>query len=206
VLPWGQAVGTAAAICIHKKMVPREVGQSYINELQEQLILDDAYIPSRPANDPDDLAKKADSVFASSTSSGDVRLLFDGVSRDEFDEVHHWKSEGLKALVTLEWVKPVSISKIVVKCDTNVKRNIMMLKYYREDKSYTHSVPVELVKSLDAEVLIDGIWQNVGRFNQNKKRLIKFDFDQIKTSSIRIIINETYGANDVKLFELRCYN
>ncbi|MFZ1751977.1 MAG: FAD-dependent oxidoreductase, partial [Saprospiraceae bacterium] len=202
----GQAVGTAAAICIHKKMVPREVGQSYINELQEQLILDDAYIPSRPANDPDDLAKKADSVFASSTSSGDVRLLFDGVSRDEFDEVHHWKSEGLKALVTLEWVKPVSISKIVVKCDTNVKRNIMMLKYYREDKSYTHSVPVELVKSLDAEVLIDGIWQNVGRFNQNKKRLIKFDFDQIKTSSIRIIINETYGANDVKLFELRCYN
>ena len=55
-------------------------------------------------------------------------LLTDGVSRDENGAVHHWQSDGLPAEVQLEWEQPVSLSRLEIKCDTNLKCNIMMRK------------------------------------------------------------------------------
>ena len=74
----GQAVGTAAAICVEKGVSPRDIAKEHVDELQERLLRDDAFIPKRPAKDPDDLARKADALFASSTVSGDAKLLTDG--------------------------------------------------------------------------------------------------------------------------------
>ncbi|MGJ8654611.1 MAG: FAD-dependent oxidoreductase [Opitutaceae bacterium] len=201
----GQAVGTAAAMCIQKGVTPREIAQDHIKALQEQLMLDDAYIPEHPSNDPTDLAKKVDRIIASSTSSGEAKLLIDGVSRDEHGAVHHWASKGLNESVTLEWNTPVTLSKVYLKCDTNVNRNIMMLKYERDDQSYAYGVPKELLESLELEALIDGEWQTLGVLAQNKTRLIKFNFKTVETTSIRIQITDTYGAPVAKLFEVRCY-
>lgn len=201
----GQAVGTAATLCLKKAVLPRELGQKHINNLQEQLLRDDAYIPMRPANDPKDLAKTATRVSASSTLSGKVKLLMDGVSRDENREIHHWQSDGLPAEVQLEWEHPIQLSCVEIKCDTNVKRNIMMLKYYREDEAYTHSIPKELIKSLEVEAKVNGNWISLGLNKKNRKRLIKFNFEKIKTAAIRIRLLETYGAKNARLFEVRCY-
>ena len=90
----GQAVGTAAALCLKKKVLPREIAKKHIDQLQEQLLRDDAFIPLRPAKDPKDVAKKADLIVASSTVSGDAKLLTDGMSRDINNEIHHWQSES----------------------------------------------------------------------------------------------------------------
>ena len=202
----GQAVGTAAAFSVEKGLTPREVGQQHIQAFQEQLLRDDAYIPLRPANDANDLAKSVDRISASSTESGDVKLLLDGVSRDEFGEVHHWQSAGLPAHAQLEWDQPITLSQVMVKCDTNVKRNIMMLKYHREDKAYTHAVPQELLKSLELKAMIKGQWISLGTISKNKTRLIKFKFETIQTTAIRLEMTETYGVQHAKLFEVRCYS
>ena len=201
----GQAVGTAAAICCSKKVMPRDLANYYISELQEQLLRDDAYIPSRPANDQNDLVQRVSRIFASSTKSGDTRLLLDGVPRDEYGEIHHWQSDGKPADLVLEWNNPVNISKVLIKCDTNLKRNIMMLKYYREDKSYTNSVPVEMLKSLEVFAKVKGEWIKMAEEDNNRRRLIKVHFDQVETTSIKVKLKETYGAKDIKLFEIRCY-
>ena len=42
----GQAVGTAAALCVAKNTTPRGIANKYINELQEQLLRDDSYFPN----------------------------------------------------------------------------------------------------------------------------------------------------------------
>lgn len=201
----GQAVGTAAALCRQKGVLPRELGQAFINDLQEQLLRDDAFIPLRPANDPLDLAKMASQISADSTNSGNVQLLTDGMSRDENGIIHHWQSVSLPAQVKMDWKNTITLSTILIKCDTNVKKNIMMLKYFREDKSYTNSVPIELLKSLEVQAYIDGSWRCLGATNDNRKRLIEFQFSPVQTSSIRILLQETYGAEQVKLFEVRCY-
>ncbi len=66
----GQAAGTAAALCAGRGILPRELGQKYIQELQQELLKDDQYVPGIANADPNDLARKA-TVSASSTSSGD---------------------------------------------------------------------------------------------------------------------------------------
>ncbi|MCW2118920.1 FAD-dependent oxidoreductase [Flavobacterium sp. 7A] len=201
----GQAVGTAATICVKKNVSPRDISNKFINELQEQLLRDDAFIPMRPANDPLDLAKKASLIFASSTISGDAKLMNDGWSRDINDKIHHWESEGLDAELQMEWDNPIDLSTVEIKCDTNVKRNIMMRKDQRHDKIYSNTVPEEMLKAVDLEARVNGSWIKLGTLDNNKRRLIKFKFDSVKTTAIRLKLKETYGKKSVKLFEVRCY-
>ncbi|WPR71351.1 FAD-dependent oxidoreductase [Flavobacterium sp. NG2] len=201
----GQAAGTAGAICAKKGVKPRDIYQKYIKDLQENLLRDDVFIPKRFANDSLDLAKKASVIFASSTLSGDAKFLTDGVSRDLKDEPHHWQSNGLNAELQLEWENPIEISKVEIKCDTNVKRNIMMRKDKRNDKIYTNTIPVEMMKSLALEARVNGSWMPLGTIDNNRTRLIKFNFNSVKTTAIRVKLKETYGAKNAKLFEIRCY-
>lgn len=202
----GQAVGTAAALCLKHNVMPRGIYKKYINELQEQLMRDDAFIPKRRANDPKDLAKKAGLIFASTTLSGDAQLLIDGMSRDIDGRKHHWQSDGLPAEVQMEWRNPVSLTTVELKCDTNVKRNIMMRKDSSNEGIYRNNIPAEMMKSLELEARINGEWQNLGTIENNKTRLMKFKFDKIKTTAVRIRLTETYGDKNARLFEVRAYD
>lgn len=204
----GQAVGTAAAICLQKQINPRELRNKHIKVLQEQLLRDDVFIPNRPAADKNDLARKADLIIASSTLSGDVNLLIDGISRDRGEEVHHWESDGMNAELQLEWKKPVKISKVELKGDTNVLRRMMMHK--NPDKNIKNKqildVPPELIKTARIEARVKGEWLEMAKIEDNITRSIKASFDQVKTSAIRVILKETWGYENAKLFELRCYS
>jgi hypothetical protein len=201
----GQAVGTAAALCRKKGVLPRDIAQSHMAALQEQLLRDDAFIPLRSARDAMDLAKTADLMVASSTASGDAKLLTDGMSRDINNEIHHWESLGLPAEVIMEWEHPVRLSRVEIKCNTNLKRNIMMRKDSKVSETFWNDIPPELLKSLDLEARIKGKWIRLGSQTQNRIRLIKFQFDRVKTTAVRIRIQETYGHKNAKLFEIRCY-
>ena len=101
--------------------------------------------------------------------------------------------------------KPVSISSLEIKCDTNLKRNIMMRKDKLENRAFTNKIPKELLKSLEAEARVNGKWVILGRLDKNQKRLIKFRFDKTETTAIRIHLKETYGHNNARLYEVRCY-
>ena len=172
---------------------------------RKNLLRDDAFIPNRPANDSGDLAKSANLIFGSSTVSGDAQNLTNGISRDIDGEINHWQSDGLPATLQLEWEKPVSLSKVEIKCDTNLKRCIMMLKESLNDEKHTNTIPEELLKSLHLEARVNGKWKKVGSLDANMKRLLKFQFDQVRTTAVRVTLNETYGAKNAKLFEIRCY-
>jgi hypothetical protein len=67
----GQAVGTAAGLCQKHGMLPREIGQKYIGEVQQQLIRDDCFLPGVEVADPNDLA---DDAAVTATSSDLLRL------------------------------------------------------------------------------------------------------------------------------------
>lgn len=129
----GQAAGTAAAMCMEYKTSPRGVYKKHIPELQERLLRDDCYIPNRPANDGADLARKA-KIEASSTTSGNVALLTDGYSRDEVDRIHHWQSDGLNPDLILSWDKPVSLSSVEIKCDSNLHTEIQIHPNIEKEK------------------------------------------------------------------------
>lgn len=201
----GQAVGTAAAMCVKKGVNPRGLYKQHINELQEQLLRDDSYFPDRPANDKNDKAKRAEIIFASSTSSGDVKNLIDGVSRDEVDKIHHWQSEGLNAEVQLEWKKKVKLTSVEMKFDTNLQRKINMHKNPKKHENQPMEIPKELVKKFSVKVREQGSWKEVGKVDFNLTRLVKVKFDEVSTTAVRIELQETHGAPNIKMFEIRCY-
>ena len=200
----GQAAGTAAAMCMEYKVSPRGIYKKYIEELQERLLRDDCYIPNRPANDEADLARKA-KIEASSTTSGNVALLTDGYSRDEVDHIHHWQSDGLNPDLTLAWEKPVSLSSVEIKCDSNLHTEIQIHPNIEKRRKQRPGMPVELVKKVSVEAEVNGVWKELTEIDNNLHRLIKLEFSPVRTSKIRLNLKETYSASDIKLFEVRCY-
>ena len=201
----GHAVGIAAAMCKKYDRTPREIGQKYINELQNQLLLEDAYIPQLPASGEGDVAKFA-TLTASSTSSGDVNLLVDGYSRDADDECHHWQSAGLEAAVSLEWDKTVELSKVQLRLDTNIQEAVWKVMKAREkvEPYIPDSLPPELVKKLKLEAYINDEWRTIEAVDNISKRVVNLVFEPITTTTIRVVFQETYGAEHVKLHEIRC--
>jgi len=91
----GQAVGTAAALCNKWGVRPRELGQTYIHELQQRLIRDDCFLPGIKIADSADLAQTA---TVRGTSSDCLRL--------EPGEGEHELIDGLAQLF------PVSATRI----------------------------------------------------------------------------------------------
>jgi len=67
----GQAVGTAATLCVRRGITPRELGQRHIAELQQTLLKHDQSIPGLRNEDPNDLARRA-KVRASSTATHQI--------------------------------------------------------------------------------------------------------------------------------------
>lgn len=63
----GQAAGTAAAFCVHRKVKPAELSRDNVSAIQQSLLRQDCYIPFLRNEDPDDLARGA-RVTASSQS------------------------------------------------------------------------------------------------------------------------------------------
>ena len=201
----GQASGTAAAMCIQKNISPRHLGKNHIKSLQEQLLRDDVYIPNRPAKDDNDLARKSNVIIASSTSSGDVKLLTDGTGRDEVDKIHHWQSDGLNAELQMEWNKPVQLSRIELKANTNLQRKINMHKNPAKNEKQLLVVPPELIKTLSVEVREKGKWRTVASVENNMTRQIKIQFDEVKTTAVRLNLKETWGDKNIRLYEVRAY-
>ncbi|MEX0321018.1 MAG: FAD-dependent oxidoreductase [Puniceicoccaceae bacterium] len=201
----GQATGTAAAMCVKMGVTPRQIAKKHIKELQQQLLRDDAFIPNHFADDPRDLARKASAFLSSPTASGDPKLLIDGVSRDYHDVVHHWESDGLPGYVMVEWEDPVTLSKVEIKCNTNVRMNMMLRNTDNGSPKFRKGVPPEMMKSLSLEARIKGKWHKLGQLTDNKRRLIKFAFDPVRATAIRINLDETYGAENARLYEVRAY-
>jgi len=64
----GQAVGTAAALCVRHDLVPRALGEQRMGGLQQQLLHDDCYLIGLKREDADDLAPRA-RITASSVAA-----------------------------------------------------------------------------------------------------------------------------------------
>ena len=80
-----------------------------------------------------------------------------------------------------------------------------MRKDSRVSETFWNDIPRELLKSLKVEGRVNDKWVSLGSLEKNRTRLIKFQFDSLKTTAIRIHMKETYGHKNAKLFEVRCY-
>jgi len=76
----GQAVGTAAGLCIKYDVKPRELLERHIEELQQTLLKDDCFIIDMPNRDPNDIARGA-----TVTGSSHAQLMLEPVDEGVAD-------------------------------------------------------------------------------------------------------------------------
>jgi hypothetical protein len=108
-----QAVGTAAALCTQHGLIPRELGQQRIGELQQQVLKDDCYLVDMANSDPADLAQQAQ-LMASSDAPLEVPepaswLPLD-VDRGQMITVSHDRIEVIEALLRSRRDEPKMIT------------------------------------------------------------------------------------------------
>ena len=215
----GQAVGTAAAMCIAEGRSPREIGQMRIVELQRRLLRDDAYIPGLKNDDPADFARTA-KVCASSSARETVRYspngngrrkpglitygnvapenVIDGVSRPVGGDSHAWVSAPGAALpqwIRLDLPEAVDVREVRLTFDSDLEFNAWLCRRAEE-----------LVKDYTLEGSSDGeSWFALADEKGNFQRHRVHRFSPRRLKAVRLTVAATYGAAEANVFEIRIY-
>lgn len=190
----GQAVGTAAALCCERSLLPRDLKGNHLKTLQERLQEDDCWLPhtSRPVD--------ALTLEATISCQGDLAALLSGHERETDQSIHHW--EGLPGeAITLTWPTPCHVECVRLVFDSDLNNPKRMPCLYR-DEGANLAMPASLVKAFALECQnTSGDWEVLHRENSNTRRLSVHRV-QKSIRALRWSAQSTWGDPRVKLFSI----
>lgn len=192
----GQAAGNAAAIAVREKISPREVGEKFIKELQQQLIDQDCYLPGFKRNIPE-LSRNAE---LSASNGNDPEPLRNGNDRIINDNINAWEAEiGNYAEYRFDDVKKINAIRLVLDSDlSRPEKNIVALRTLHHPE---FKMPATLVKDFEISYqTADGQWCVLEKIENNYRRLLKWDGLNMDAKAVRLTVNGTYGDKIVKIF------
>ena len=187
----GQAVGTAAAMTIRHGLLPREVGQKHIHELQQSLLRQDCYLP---------WVKQEFSALTQharlSASSGDPEPLRDGTNRPVGEDQHCWEG-GIGDSIEYTWDDPQSVSTMILICDSALS-SLIQMSYHQRD-NHLHQIPEEMLRDFRIEVRTPEGWKLARKVKGNYQRLARVEIGA-QATGVRVTFDSTWGAERVRLY------
>ena len=205
----GQAVGTAAAMCIEKQKMPYDLMED-VSELQQTLLKDDCYIPGVANEDALDLARGARVTASSARPDSPAENVINGISRSEEGCINAWESDGISEAgetLTLALEKPVSAAQVRLTFDSNLNRPMKITLSAKRIAEQQVGVPAELVKNFSVHLLCGGEEVACRTVTDNHQRQVVVDFETAHVcDTVQIHITETNGYQNAKVFEIRIYD
>ena len=195
----GQAMGTAAAICINKNMPDQKLGKDGVKELQQALLNDGVFLPNVLRNTPA-LTKSA----KVNLSKKEQEILFNGMDRPSSDEVQNKITLDLRDSIEFEYSQPTLVNELRLQFDLDYSRKSVSPNWKMQVFAFKlHTgrdfVPMKVAETLvkDFEVYADGelIYKN----GNNYYSLVKIPIDK-KLTKLIVKFLETWGAKEVNLF------
>ena len=193
----GQAVGTAAALCLKRGVDARTLGREHLAELQQQLLKDDQYIPNLLPADPLERLRAATATATSAAPEGPAAGAVDGVARPVGAEVHGWVSDAscpLPQTLTLSLDRPASVSEVRLTFDSDLTPMRVKVR-----------MPAKLVKAYVLEGCVDGQWVELAAEKENFLRHRIHRFPAKTVSALRIVVTATWGDPSARIFEVKAY-
>lgn len=205
----GQAVGTAAAYCKKYGILPREVGEKHIKELQQQLLLDDQTLTGVFNEDERDLARTS-RVWASDTAKEEIiactknftvcpsaENVIKGYFRDEKVSQGWYSHIGLPQSLVFELDRKSEISAIQVTTDTDLYNPLWSFR----------DMPVfgKTATKIKYEVFGENGWVRVGETENNFLRVMRITFPTVTADKVRITVEDSNDGKSAKIFEVRIY-
>ncbi|MDX2267972.1 MAG: FAD-dependent oxidoreductase [Bryobacter sp.] len=213
----GQAVGTAAAMCLDKKKLPREFASNanLVSALQQRLLRDDQTIKGKPGEllrneDATDLARLAKPSASAEAGEAVAALVLDGITRDiPKGPIHHWAAplgeQG--AYFDLTWDQPQTLREIQLTFDSGFPRQLFLSANDGFQRTMVRAAQPETVKDYTLLVREPGAtdWKEVAKVQGNYQRLNRLAIAPQKVQALRVHIHATNGHEEARLFEVRCY-
>ncbi|HEX2912141.1 MAG TPA: FAD-dependent oxidoreductase [Chloroflexia bacterium] len=229
----GQAIGTAAALCMQTGLTPRQLAAERIGELQQLLLKDDTYLIDVPAVDPANLANGA-SVSASSYLPGsEPELVLNGITRqispqlkfgnrsEDFRDQKLFDDASLSRVATNQWAsdpaealpqylqlslrKKSLINEIHLTFDSGFQRELTLTQSNKQNSKIIRGPQPETIRDYSVEVCVEGQWTPVVEVVGNYQRKVVHKIEPIATGELRLIVKATNGDASARLFEIRLY-
>lgn len=208
----GQAMGTAAAECLRRGVMPRELAASAraVAELQQKLLRDDQTIRGLRNADPLDLARDAEATASGAVAESDPSSVINGLVRDLPGKwENRWGAllAGGPATLDLAWKSPQTIRLVQITFDTGFHRELTL--------SHQDSVSKRMIRAPQPETLRDyellyrkpgaRKWTSLGKYEGNYQRLRRHEFKPFEAEALRLAGTATNGATEARVYEIRCY-
>jgi hypothetical protein len=208
----GQAMGTAAALCIKRAMSPRELAQTgeIVVALQQLLLRDDQSIRNVRNIDPSDLARTATVQASDSLADCDPASVINGFVRDlPGKRENRWcallKEGGVH--LDLIWEAPQKIRQIQITFDTGFQRELTLTHQDSANKRVIRAPQPETVR--DYELLYRPAegqeWKSLGKITGNYQRLRRHEFAPFTAEALRLEVTASNGNEEARVYEIRCY-
>lgn len=204
----GQAVGTAAALCIKCDCDPRGA-QEHMRELQQMLLKDDAYIPGIWNEDPKDLARRAKVTATSAREGCPPENVINGISRDEDGHRNLWisgkgRTEG--EMLTLHLADRQPVSEVHLTFDSNFHYPIKITLSRKRQAQQRIGVPPELIRDYTVT-----LWQGDKKaakqtVTENVQRKNIVTFPTTECDRVTVMVHKTNGSNEAHIYEIRVYS
>jgi len=203
----GQAVGTAAALCMKYQCLPRALNNR-IHELQQLLLKDDQFIPNVKNKDGNDYAKTA-TITASTYQDGYEPInIINGIARELDNQSNMWKSCPISdkgETITLAFKQEQIINQVRLTFDSNLHKSIRITPSKKRQQLQKAGVPIELVKDYSIKLIKNNNVVCQKDIHNNILRLNIVNFESITADKIEVTIHSTNGDNCARIFEIRAY-
>ena len=182
----GQAAGTGAALCVEHHTTPRGLAKNNLEELQQQLLKDGAYLIDAANRDPRDLARRA-SVCASSerTENGErmaAKRVINGRHRAEGAQANAWAPDpgGERPhWVELSWPEAQPFNTVQVSFQTATLAP----------------------QRFSVETWQEGTWRQAAEVLQNRHRRHVLGLDRQTSSKLRVLLDEPCGICEIRVYD-----
>jgi hypothetical protein len=210
----GQAIGTAAALWLQAGDGEPDIAAlgtaGRIQELQQTLLRDDAFLPGLRNEDDGDLARRGKASASSEKPTHSAALAIDGVTRDlkasfggwSADAVHAWESDELPASLAITLAEPVLVREIHVTFDTGFGRQLCLSASDSTTRTLIRAPQPETVKHY--RLLIDGSVVAEEKNNFLRKRVHRLAVP-LRGRNVTLECLATHGAEHARVFEVRAY-
>ncbi len=193
----GQAMGTGAALAVAKDTTPRGVYEKHIEELRQQLMEDDCFLPFA-------VRKVSDKAIAANLTEGceAVRNGHDRPLDGQDNGIYVNKGEAVEYVLD----KPEYVENVRIVFDSDLNRELMGILQLRNmpcnrplDMPYV-SLPETLISKYRLEAVAeDGSTVVIADIDENARRLVRHDIG-MTVRALRLVPIDTWGAEKAHIF------
>ena len=207
----GQAVGTAAAMCVRQGILPRQIvnDSKRMVELQQRLLRDDQAIYQARNTDQKDFARTAEATASNELEGAEAEHVINGYVRDRPKSTENMWAGKLAdngAWLELTWPQPQKLGHVQITFDTGFQRPLTLTSQDTLNAKMIRGPQPETVR--DYELFYTdkkGERHSLAKVTGNHQRVNRHDFAAVEAKSIRLQITGTNGADTARVYEVRCY-